>query len=469
MTQSIVVQVGQCGNQLGYRFWDLALREHRQANFIVDDAVNSFFHTVDSKNVKKYGSSSCNIKARAVLIDMEEGVISELMKGPLKNIFDTTQLVTDVSGSGNNWAVGNKVYGAQYRERITNMLRHEAELCDSLQCFFLLHSMGGGTGSGLGTAVLEILYDEFPEIHRFVTAVYPSAYDDVVTSPYNTVLANSILTEYADCVIPIENKALVDLCNHIERSITCNKSPANVKPESLVTSSEGGISKPKQKKPFDHMNNIIANLLLNLTSSSRFPGSLNVDLNEIVMNMMPYPRLHFLVSSITPLFSLQNSGACYQRLDQLFTEAFSSHHHLFKGETKRGIFLACALLVRGQANISDIQRNIDRIRGGLRFAPWNEDGWKTGLCAVPPVGHPYSVVMLANNTCIWRPFTLIKNHFIKMYKKKAHLHHFLQVNGMEKDIFDTSLLSLDMLIEEYKELETVKYHTIEKPRMQILV
>lgn len=42
---------------------------------------------------------------------------------------------------------------------------------------------------------------------RFVTAVYPSAEDDVVTSPYNSVLAMHQLTEHADCVVPIENQA----------------------------------------------------------------------------------------------------------------------------------------------------------------------------------------------------------------------------------------------------------------------
>lgn len=36
----------------------------------------------------------------------------------------------------------------------------------------------------------------------------------------------------------------------------------------------------------------------------RFEGTLNVDLNEITMNLVPFPRLHFLVSSICPLYSL---------------------------------------------------------------------------------------------------------------------------------------------------------------------
>lgn len=61
--------------------------------------------------------------------------------------------------------------------------------------------------------MLGLLEEEFPEVCRIVTAVYPSAEDDVVTSPYNSVLAMRELTEHADCVLPIENQvgAVVDV------------------------------------------------------------------------------------------------------------------------------------------------------------------------------------------------------------------------------------------------------------------
>lgn len=39
------------------------------------------------------------------MIDMEEGVVNEILKGPLRDVFDCQQLITDVSGSGNNWLV----------------------------------------------------------------------------------------------------------------------------------------------------------------------------------------------------------------------------------------------------------------------------------------------------------------------------------------------------------------------------
>ena len=45
---------------------------------------------------------------------------------------------------------------------------------------------------------------------RFVTAVFPSDDDDVITSPYNSVLAMKQLTEHADCVLPVENQVQVN-------------------------------------------------------------------------------------------------------------------------------------------------------------------------------------------------------------------------------------------------------------------
>ena len=49
-------------------------------------------------------------------------------------------------------------------------------------------------------------------------------------------------------------------------------------------------------------------------------------------------------------------------------------------------YLACALMVRGKVSMSDIRRNIDRLQPSLHFVHWNQHGWKTGLCSVPPIG-----------------------------------------------------------------------------------
>lgn len=43
------------------------------------------------------------LNPQAVLVDMEESVVNEILQGPLREVFDSGQLLTDVSGSGNNW------------------------------------------------------------------------------------------------------------------------------------------------------------------------------------------------------------------------------------------------------------------------------------------------------------------------------------------------------------------------------
>ncbi|XP_071100417.1 tubulin epsilon chain-like isoform X1 [Haliotis cracherodii] len=484
MTQSIVIQVGQCGNQIGCRFWDLALREHAAVNKtgMYDEPLSSFFRNVDSR----YDDTSDipvgdgkgkirSLKARAVLVDMEEGVVSELTKGPLREVFDYQQLITDVSGCGNNWAVGHKMYGVQYREQLSETIRRAAEYCDCLQCFFVLHSMGGGTGSGVGTSILNLLEEEYPDVYRFVTAVYPSVEDDVITSPYNSVLAMRELTEHADCVLPVENQALVEIVNKISQAVPSMKtgkrtySTTGVKSGSAITSSQGGVTSPAEEKPFDGMNNLVANLLLNMTSSARFEGSLNVDLNEITMNLVPFPKLHYLVSSQSPLYAMSDVSLPPRRLDQMFSDAFSRDHQLLRADPKHSLYLACALMVRGNAEISDIRRNIDRLKPNLKFIHWNQEGWKTGLCSVPPVGQPYSLLTLANNTCVRHTFSDLKDRFVKLYKRKAHIHHYTQIDGMETTDFAESLESLNTVITEYSSLEThMNNPPPPEPRLQIL-
>ena len=272
-------------------------------------------------------------------------------------------------------------------------------------------------------------------------------------------------------------QALIDIINKIHSALTPSRPgkkvfstrESQVKSSSTVTSSEGGTTKTSQERPFDHMNNIVANLLLNMTSSARFEGSLNVDLNEITMNLVPFPKLHYLVSSLTPLYSLIDVNVPAGRLDQMFTDAFSKDYQLIKANPKHSLYLACALIVRGKAEVSDIRRNIERLKPNLKFIHWNKEGWKTGLCSVAPVGQPYSLLTLANNTCIENTFVNLRERFVKLYKRKAHVHHYNHVDGFEQSMFDESLESLDYLIGEYDMLQSTRGSPMDYPtRLTVL-
>ena len=390
------------------------------------------------------------------------------LKGPLKEVFDHRQYITDVSGAGNNWAEGHMFYGKKYKNSIRDLVRKNAEHCDSLESFFIIHSMGGGTGSGLGTSVLRMLADEFEDVHRFVVAVYPSSDDDVITSPYNCVLAQRQLTDYADCVMPIDNQSLVNIVNRVESvSAPSSKSSSSLSSHlrkadaskvvltggTIISSQNSCHAQKKCEKPFDSMNNIVANMLLNLTSSSRFEGSLNVDLNEITMNLVPFPKLHYLISSLSPLYISEQVNLQVRGIEQMFSDSFKGENQLLQCEPKSSLYLSCALMVRGNCQISDIRRNIERLKPSLNFISWNQEGWKTGLCSVPPFGQPYSLLGLANNTCIKETFGTIRDRFMRLYKRKAHLHHYTQVDGMDISLFAEAEQSISDLINEYKSLE----------------
>lgn len=93
----------------------------------------------------------------------------------------------------------------------------------------MIHSLGGGTGSGMGTYTLsEVLADLYPEMFKFSVCVFPSEDDDVITSPYNGLFACSKLVEHADCVFPVENQALFNIVNNIEKTKQNKKIKDNI-------------------------------------------------------------------------------------------------------------------------------------------------------------------------------------------------------------------------------------------------
>jgi tubulin gamma len=69
----------------------------------------------------------------------------------------------------------------------------------------LLHSIAGGTGSGMGSFLLERLNDRYPKKLITTYSVFPNNEEvsDVVVQPYNSILTLRRLTNNADCVVII--------------------------------------------------------------------------------------------------------------------------------------------------------------------------------------------------------------------------------------------------------------------------
>lgn len=140
---------------------------------------------------------------------------------------------------------------------------------------------------------------------RFSCPVFPSEDDHVVTSPYNATLAASVLVNSAHCVLPLENQALAAISTRLEAAAAGKGSAAKRagamaagRGSTAATANLGGMGSGSsaagaggkgladKQGGWDVMNGLAANLLLHLTSSIRFEGSLNTDLNDITMNLV---------------------------------------------------------------------------------------------------------------------------------------------------------------------------------------
>lgn len=77
-------------------------------------------------------------------------------------------------GIGNNWAKGHYTEGAELIDSVLDVVRKEAEDCDCLQGFQLAHSLGGGTGSGMGTLLISKIREEYPDRIMSSFSVVPS-------------------------------------------------------------------------------------------------------------------------------------------------------------------------------------------------------------------------------------------------------------------------------------------------------
>lgn len=204
------------------------------------------------------------------------------------------------------------------------------------------------------------------------------------------------------------------------------------------------------------MNNIIAHLLSNLTCSMRFEGILNVDFNEITMNLVPYPDLHFLISSIAPLYSIIEPKLQPRRPDEIFNDIYSPDHQLIQCNPKASTYLAMGLILRGNISFSDVNRNIKMLRDkkDLNFVYWNSEGFKYGICNTAPIGQPYSALCLSNNTCISKNFEEMRDRFNKLYKKGLYVHHYEKY--MPKSHFDEAIQAVDDIILKYKSLDKLE-------------
>lgn len=430
MSREIInIQAGQAGNQVGEAFWNMLLAEHGldQSGLYKGDnpqqieRVGTYFTEVESSTGSKY-------VPRSVQIDLEAGVTNRIRSGPLGQLFRPDTYLTGDVGAGNNWAKGFYTEGAELVDSIIDVVRIQSESCETLQGFQLIHSLGGGTGAGLGSLVLSKLREEFPDKMLATFSVLPSPkVSETVVEPYNALLSLHQLIASSDLTICLDNEALYEIAVR-----------------TLKTTSPS----------FGDLNNLIAKVMCGVSTSLRFPGQLNGDLRKLALNLIPFPRLHFLMPSYAP-FTHPNSQAFHKTsVPDLISSLFDRKNLLVAADPRYGRYLTVATIFRGNVSSSEAEQGVMDLqrKNSQYFVEWIPDNVSVSLCSVPPVGQTQAGTALANSTCIQELFKRNLSQFTAMYKRRAFLHWYTE-EGMDTMEFSEAQSNAEDLIQEYQQYQ----------------
>lgn len=75
--------------------------------------------------------------------------------GEYKRLFPSQNMISGKESAGSNYATGFYGEGIKLTSLVMDQLRRLAEDCDSLQGVALFRSIGGGTGSGMGSRIID--------------------------------------------------------------------------------------------------------------------------------------------------------------------------------------------------------------------------------------------------------------------------------------------------------------------------
>merc|ERR1712066_922432 len=272
MREIVHIQAGQCGNQIGAKFWEVISDEHGI------DPTGAYHGDSDLQldriNVYYNEATGGKYVPRAVLVDLEPGTMDSVRSGPYGQVFRPDNFVFGQSGAGNNWAKGHYTEGAELVDSVLIVVRKEAEDCDCLQGFQLTHSLGGGTGSGMGTLLISKIREEYPDRIMNTYSVVPSPkVSDTVVEPYNATLSV----------------------------------------HQLVSLTMSGV-----------------------TTCLRFPGQLNADLRKLAVNMVPFPRLHFFMPGFAPLTSRGSQQYRALTVPELTQQMFDAKNMMCAADPRHG-------------------------------------------------------------------------------------------------------------------------------------
>jgi tubulin beta len=219
---SLFVQIGQCGCQIGVP---------------LNSKLSSCYYCTRVRPPNRMHS---------IMVDTEPKVIKQILNRQPKWL-DPANVKYFQYGRGNNWSYGylhhlpeqplhtgkgweGKQFShlepttidkyleenKQIADYVIERIRRELENTDCAMAINVLGSLGGGTGSGLGTKIVECIREEF-NISTYSHLVLPNKSGESPLQVYNCLLSLSSLQEHSSAIFTYENDKIMSLFQKTEQ------------------------------------------------------------------------------------------------------------------------------------------------------------------------------------------------------------------------------------------------------------
>ncbi|KAL4112933.1 hypothetical protein QTP88_016648 [Uroleucon formosanum] len=425
----IFIHIGQAGVQIGLACWELFCLEH---GINSDGTVKEL--TTNSTSMFSLSQDNSYVP-RALIVDTEPSVIDVLKHGHFQNLFSHENMISGKESAASNYAAGFYGVGKKLSSKVMDQLAHLAEDCNSLQGIAVFRSISGGTGSGMGSRIIETIKNTYPNKTIIDFNVCSSSeFSNIIVEPYNTALTTHHVLDVVNCSLLFDNKSIYDICG-----------------------SKLDLLKPS----FANINSIVALVTSGITSSLRFEGSMMSNISELLATLIPQPRLHFPLISYAPITNCARSISSAST--QSAVMSFGSDYQMIKIDPRLGKYLSICMMFRGNLKPTNINTTIAFLQREQTIPvthDMNSPQFKFGLCNLLPIAVPGSGIFaastatttLCNNTIIKQYWMNTMNNYNKLLAKRVFLHHYTE-EGMDEATFDMVNGNISKLIAEYEEIE----------------
>jgi tubulin alpha len=438
MREIISIHVGQAGVYIGECCWKLYCLDHHigwdgqrypsdLSPPLPDDSVNvRFSETPTGKRVP-----------RAVFIDLESNMPDAVRFGTHRRCFEAEQFINGKEDAASNYARGRYTVGTEIIDRAVDQIRKLTEACTNPQGCILFHSLGGGTGSGFGSLLLERLSEDYSKKLKFEFAVLPSSkLSTAIVEPYNAILATHATMNHSNLTFLVDNSALSRICS----SKLDYQMPSYFDTNHLLSYVASSITKPHS-------------LLNQQSDCSSF-----AQLHDI---LVPFSRAHFAVPSYAPIISDQNHWGYDLSFKGTTKAGFHSDNAMLKCGINEGKYIGRVGFYRSpELSWEEVNQAYEDVKNDQRIQ-W-VDSSRNGVCWGVDYHSPIddrfmrkseqSLCVLSSTTAIGNAWKRVGRKFDLMYARKAYVHWYVE-EGMEETLFEEAREDIQQLEKDYRELE----------------